>query len=174
LLQQGVYRGTHLTYLRDRIHGVGEGSWAIITERFLHRQAILARITHEGFYYSRYGNQNFLRYSFFAPRSYKWRSTSQAQGRRTWARWPDVQAGGLAVRSVNIYCVKFASLPRGLGPEACLAHSYKGASPLVESPRRGHPLRNSQSGCYPASRLRAPVSRDDCVILRRTVMIHAG
>ena len=48
-----------------------------------------------------------------------------------------VQAGGLAARSVNIL-FKDASLPRGLGSGACLAHSYKGASPLVESPRRGH------------------------------------
>ena len=47
------------------------------------------------------------------------------------------QAGGLAARSVNIL-FKDASLPRGLSPEACFAHSYKGASPLVESPRRGH------------------------------------
>ena len=48
-----------------------------------------------------------------------------------------VQAGGLATQSVNIL-FKDASLPRGLGSESCLAHSYKGASPLVESPRRGH------------------------------------
>ena len=48
-----------------------------------------------------------------------------------------VQAGGLATQSVNIL-FKDASLPRGLSSEACFAHSYKGASPLVESPRRGH------------------------------------
>ena len=41
-------------------------------------------------------NQNLLRYSFFAPGSYKGRSTSQARWRRTWT------AGGLAARSVNI------------------------------------------------------------------------
>jgi len=44
----------------------------------------LARIIHEGFYCTRrYENQNLLRFSFFAPRSYKGRSTSQARWRRT-------------------------------------------------------------------------------------------
>ena len=38
----------------------------------------------------------------------------------------------------STYCFKYASLPRRLGSGACLVHSYKGASPLVESPRRGH------------------------------------
>ena len=47
------------------------------------------------------------------------------------------QAGGLAARSVHIL-FKDASLPRGLSSEACFAHSYKEARPLVESPRRGH------------------------------------
>jgi len=37
----------------------------------------------------------------------------------------------------STYCFKYASFPRGLGSEACLAHSSKGASPLGESPRRG-------------------------------------
>ncbi|TMQ29286.1 MAG: hypothetical protein E6K65_09800 [Nitrospirae bacterium] len=31
--------------------------------------------------------------------------------RQAWARWPGVQAGGLAARSVN-NCFKYASLPR--------------------------------------------------------------
>ena len=48
------------------------------------------------------------------------------------------QAGSPLSRST--YCFKYAFLPRGLGPEACLAHSYKGASPLVESPKRWHTL----------------------------------
>ena len=39
------------------------------------------------------------------------------------------QAGGLAAQSVNIL-FKDAFLPRGLGPEACLTHSYKGPAPL--------------------------------------------
>jgi hypothetical protein len=43
-----------------------------------------------------------MRYSLFAPRSWKGRSTSQARWRRTWTWWPSVQAGGLATRSVNI------------------------------------------------------------------------
>src|SRR5712691_10729330 len=46
------------------------------------------------------------------------------------------QAGSPLGRST--YCFKYTSFPRRLGSEACLAHSYKGASPLVESPRRGH------------------------------------
>jgi len=54
--------------------------------------------------------------------------------RQAWARWPGVQAGGLAVRSVNI---------------------------LFQV-------------CLPPSRLRAPVSRGDCAISRRTVMNNAG
>jgi hypothetical protein len=37
------------------------------------------------------------------------------------------QAGSPLGRST--YCVKYASLPRGLGSGACLAHSYKGAQP---------------------------------------------
>jgi hypothetical protein len=39
-----------------------------------------ARIIHEDFYCNRrYEDQNSLRYSFFAPGSYKGRSTSQAR-----------------------------------------------------------------------------------------------
>jgi hypothetical protein len=45
------------------------------------------------------------------------------------------QAGSPLGRST--YCVTYASLPRGLGSGACLAHSYKGASPLVGSPTKG-------------------------------------
>jgi len=37
--------------------------------------------------------------------------------------------GGLAAQSINIL-FKYVDLPRGLGPEAFLTHSYKGASPL--------------------------------------------
>ena len=56
-----------------------------------------ARIIHEDFNCNRrYENQNSLRYSFFAPGSYKGRSTSQARWRRTWT------AGGLTAQSVNI------------------------------------------------------------------------
>jgi uncharacterized protein (DUF1810 family) len=41
---------------------------------------VLARNIHEDFYYNRrYEDQNSLRYSFFAPGSYKGRSTSQAR-----------------------------------------------------------------------------------------------
>ena len=51
-------------------------------------------------------------------------------------------------RSTN--CFKCASLPRGLGSGACLAHSYKGAGPLVESPRRGHtPFGTPRRGITP-------------------------
>jgi hypothetical protein len=56
---------------------------------------------------------------------------------------------GFAARSVNILC-KDASLPRGLGSGTCLAHSYKEASPLVESPRRGHtPFGTPRRGVTP-------------------------
>jgi hypothetical protein len=54
---------------------------------------------------------------------------------RLYAAATSLTAGGLAAQSVNIL-FKYASFHRRLGPEACLTHSYKGASPLVESPRR--------------------------------------
>ena len=55
----------------------------------------LARIFLERFSCNRGGgSQNPLRYSLFAPRSCKGRSTSQARWRCTWMRWPGVQAGG--------------------------------------------------------------------------------
>src|SRR3989442_15126836 len=58
------------------------------------------------------------------------------------------QAGSPLARST--YCFKYASFPRRLGSEACLAHSYKGASPLVESPRRGHtPFGTPKAGVAP-------------------------
>ena len=67
-------------------------------------------------------------------------------------------AGGLAARST--YCFKYASLPRGLGSGACLAHSYKGASSFVESPRRGHtPFATPRRG---VARLPAPRARLAC------------
>src|SRR5712691_853842 len=95
-----------------------------------------------------------MRYSLFAPRSCKGRSTSQARWRRTWtqlARRP----GRRARRSVGQHTV--SSMPpsrRRLGSEACLAHSYKGVSPLVESPRRGHAPSKLPGGVLP--RLVAP------------------
>jgi len=98
-------------------------------------RSLQARIIHEHFCCNRGdGNQNPMRYSFFAPRSCKGRSTSQARWRRTWTR-SDRRPGRRVRHSVGQHP---ASLPRGLGSGACLAHSYKGASPLVESPRRGH------------------------------------
>src|SRR6185295_16986460 len=51
----------------------------------------------------------------------------------------------------------------------------KGGVPPSRIPTKGaHPLRNSPTGCYPVSRLRAPVSGTDCGISRRTVMNNAG
>ena len=47
-----------------------------------------------------FGSQNPLRYSFFAPRSCKGRSTSQARWRRTWTRL-DRRPGRRARRSVG-------------------------------------------------------------------------
>jgi len=138
--------------------------------------AVLTRIIHERLYCNRGdGSQNLMRYSLFAPRSCKGRSTSQARWRRTRTRWHGVQAGGLVARSVIILFFKYASLPRGLGSGACLAHSYKGGQPPCRIPTKGaHPLRNSQAECCPASRLCAPVSRGDYAISRRTVMNNAG
>ena len=109
-------------------------------------------------------NQNLLRYSFFAPGSYKGRSTSQARWRRTWTR-----AGSPLSRSA--YCFKYASLPRGLGPEACLAHSYKGAGPLVESPRREHtPFGTPRRGVTPprgSARLSRPPTHPSPIVWGR-------
>ena len=57
-----------------------------------------------------------MRYFLFAPRSCKGRSTWQTLWRRTWTRWPVVQAGGLAARSVNILlgtgALLFGACPR--------------------------------------------------------------
>ena len=88
---------------------------------------LLARIIHERFYCNRgFAAATHLAACFTAP-----------------------QAGGLAARSVNIL-FKDASLPRGLGSGTCLAYSYKGASPLVESPRMGHtPFGTPRRGVTP-------------------------
>src|SRR5438445_7328132 len=55
-----------------------------------------------------------------------------------------------ARRSVGQHTV--SSMPpsrRRLGSEACLAHSYKGASPLVKSPRRERTLFELPCGALP-------------------------
>jgi hypothetical protein len=135
----------------------------------------LARIIHERFCCNRGDeSQNPMRYSFFAPRSCKGRSTSQARGRRTWTR-SDRRPGRRARRSVGQHPVqgclpssraRLWNLPRPL---------LQGGQPPCRIPTKGeHPLRNSQAGCDPASRLRAPVSLGDCAISRRTVMNNAG
>ena len=90
----------------------------------------LARIIHEGFYCNR---------RYVAATS--------------------LTAGGLAARSVNILFQVCLPPVAGSALEPASPTPIKGASPLLESPRRGaHPLRNSQAGLLPASRLRAPVS----------------
>jgi hypothetical protein len=83
------------------------------------------------------------------------------------------QAGSPA-QSVNILFQVCLPPVAGSALEPRLAHSYKGASPLVKSHEGAHPLRNSQAGQHPASRLRASVSRGDCVISRQTVINNAG
>ena len=66
-----------------------------------------------------------MRYSLFAPRSCKGRSTSPARWRRTWTRWPGVQAVGLAARSVNILfqvCLPHASARLSRAPSLTRPH----------------------------------------------------
>jgi hypothetical protein len=70
--------------------------------------------------------------------------------RQAWTRLRP-RPGRRARCSVGQHTV--SSMPpsrRGLGSEACLAHSYKGASPLVKSPRRGHaPFGTPRRGVAP-------------------------
>ena len=121
--------------------------------------ADLARIIYERFCCNRGDeSQNPLRYSFFAPRSCNGRSTSQARWRRTWTR-SERRPGRRARHSVGQHpapgCLppsraRLWNLPRPL---------LQGGQPPCRIPTKGaHPLRNCQAGCYPASRLRAPVS----------------
>ena len=77
-------------------------------------------------------NQNVLRYSFFAPGSYKGRSTSQARWRRTWT------AGGLPLGR-STYCW-------GLAP------FFLAPVPVPKRDRHRHRRRSQSPG------LRAPVS----------------
>jgi hypothetical protein len=119
--------------------------------------AVLTGIIHERFYCNRGdGSQNLMRYSLFAPRSCKGRSTSLARWRRTWTR-PDLHPCRRACRSVGQHTV--SSMPpsrRWVGPEACLASSYKGGQPPCTIPTKGsHPLRNPQA-VTEAHRLAAP------------------
>ena len=66
----------------------------------------------------------------------------------------------------STYCFTYASLPSQARLWSLPRPLLQGPpSPFVESPRRRHtPLRNSQAGRYPASRLRTPASRGDCAI----------
>ena len=83
------------------------------------------------------------------------------------------QAGSPLGRST--YCFKYASLPSQARLWSLPRPLLQGGQPPCRIPTKGaHPLRNSQAGCCPASRLRAPVSRGDCAISRRTVMNNAG
>ena len=107
---------------------------------------LLTCIIHEGFYCNRrYEDQNSLRYSFFAPGSYKGRSTSQARWRRTWTR-----TGSSLGRST--YCVKCASLPSQARLWS-LPHPLRQGGPApCRIPTKGvRPLRNSRAGQRPAS-----------------------
>ena len=116
-----------------------------------------------------------MRYSLFAPRSCKGRSTSQARWRRTRTRSAR-RPGRRARRSVGHHTVfqvclassraRLWSLPRPL---------LQGGQPPCRIPTKGaHSLRNSQAEYCPASQLCAPVSRGDYAISRRTVMNNAG
>jgi len=100
-----------------------------------------ARIIHEDFYCKPPIRKSELIAVFFFRARIIQRTLDLASAvATTWTR-----TGSPLRRST--YCFKDAFLPRGLGPEACLAHSYKGAGPLVESPRRGHtPFVTSKRG----------------------------
>ena len=74
--------------------------------------------------------------------------------RQAWTRWPGVQAGGLAVRSVNILFQ--VCLPSVVGSTLKPASPTppRGGSPLGTSPRRGHTP--SELPVVAKSRLAAP------------------
>jgi hypothetical protein len=81
---------------------------------------VLARIIHEHFCCNRgNGSQNPMRYSLFAPRSWKGRSTSLDRWLRTWTRSAR-RPGRRACRSDSQHTV--SSMPPSLAaPRACLA-----------------------------------------------------
>ena len=147
----GVKWQTPPTLPEDRILGYKSFSGTSV-DLILNSGWCLTRIIHE---------------RFCCNRGFAAATSLDAVGTASW------QAGSPLSRST--YCVKYASLPRRLGSGACLAHSYRGPQPPCRIPTKGaHPLRNSRAGCYPASWLRAPVSRGDCAISRRTVINNAG
>src|SRR6266849_9252152 len=86
---------------------------------------------------------------------------------------PGVQAGGFALRSVNILFQVRLPLVAGSALKLASPTPTRGQPPCRIPTKGAHPLRNFLAGCYPASRLRAPVSRGDCAISRRTVMNNA-
>jgi len=88
--------------------------------------------------------------------------------RLTVAAWTP-KAGGLAAQSVSILFQVCVSCRR-LGPGTCLAHSYKEASPLVESPRWDAP----PSELLVRLTLRTPVSFAVSAVSSRTLMKNAA
>jgi len=93
--------------------------------------------------------------------------------RQAWTRSAR-HAGGLAAQSVNIL-FQVCLPPSWARPRSLPRPLLQGGQPPCRIPTKGaHPLRNSQAECYPASRLRAPVSFDDCAISRRTVKNNVG
>jgi hypothetical protein len=138
--------------------------------------AVLTRIIHERFYCNRgNGSQNLMRYSLFAPRSCKGRSTLQARWRRTQTR-STRRPGRRARRSFGHHTVCQVCLPSSRAPLWSLPRPLlQGGQPPCRIPTKGaHHLRNSQAEYCHASRLCAPVSRGDYAISRRTVMNNAG
>jgi len=67
---------------------------------------------------------------------------------------PSVQPGGLAVRSLDILCQSMSPSLAGSALEPASLILTRGPSPLVESPRRGHPPSELPGGMVP--RLAAP------------------
>jgi hypothetical protein len=77
------------------------------------------------------------------------------------------QAGSPLSRSTS--CSRMPPSRRRLGSEACLAHSYKGASPLVEHPRRGHTPFGTPRRAVSPPRGSARLSRPPSLTLRHSM-----
>ena len=95
------------------------GHRTIDRNRTLRSSSFLTRFIHEHFYCNRRDeNQNSLRYSFFAPGSYKGRSTSQARRRCSWTREGSEKSW---VHSSELRKPRTSNSPRLMAPCARLA-----------------------------------------------------
>ena len=85
-----------------------------------------------------------------------------------------VQAGGLAVRSVNILFQVCLPPVAGSALKPASPTPPRGPAPLENPHEGGTPYSEFPDGEDPASRLRAPVSDGYGTISRRTVMKNVG